>query len=176
MPFTGNKIVLIDFKRPLAQRKRKVVGPYYFHVGPPITSHRDAPEGFGFYTDRSGQMAEYGSWVRLRVEDANQHTYRRDLKEIKGYFRDETMRPIIARLPRRRGYLAGWTLGEGMASSMSREIHETAEEAARAAHEEARIAAEKEREYQASICQKCFEHEREEGSLYCAECGEDDEW
>lgn len=68
---------------------------------------------------------------------------------------DDTIRGIVAVLPRSRGYLAGWSMGEGMASMLHEEIHEELDDAVRAADEDARIVAESEREYRA-------EHDGEE--------------
>lgn len=143
-----NRITLHDLTRPMADRarERRVCGPYVWT--PP---HAATCEGFGFYMARGAlEMARHGSIARLRLEEANDHL-RGPLARTLGYHLDpwgdgDTAQPIVARLPRGRGYLAGFTLGLGMCASLSREVHDCPTEAARAAHEEARIAAERERE------------------------------
>jgi hypothetical protein len=62
-------------------------------------------------------------------------------------FQDQTIFGIVIFLPHGR-FLAGWSMGEGMASSYDGEIYTDAEEAARAADSLAEDAAEAEREYQ----------------------------
>lgn len=150
MPFTGNEIVLIDFRRSLAERAaaRKVVGPYRFPVGEPIRSGRDVPKGFGFYMGKRGEMDRHGSHVRLRVESADAGLSRHSRLWGVSYYTDadqiDTLTPIIARLPRSRGFLAGWSMGEDMAAVLERYIYADAEDAARAAHSLAEQTAEEE--------------------------------
>lgn len=62
---------------------------------------------------------------------------------------DATIRGIVLRLPKGRGFLAGWSMGEGMASATEGMIFEDECDAALYAEECARVAAESEREYQA---------------------------
>ena len=59
----------------------------------------------------------------------------------------QTIRGIVARLPKGRGFLAGWTMGESMASELENTIHCDEVQAARAADRIAEMVAEKEREY-----------------------------
>lgn len=63
-------------------------------------------------------------------------------------FQDQTIRGIVFRLPRSRGFLAGWSMGKGMCGDISRRVYRTEREAARAANREAESVAEREREYQ----------------------------
>ena len=159
-----SEITLIDFRKPLANRKRTVTGPYRWRPTP-------AGSGRGFYMqDANGgalECAPHGSGFRLRIYPANDFLsgYTR-LARINGYFIDEfeneTLQPIIAKLPHGRGYLAGWTMGEGMLSSLEPDLHDSAEEAAMAAHDGAERAAEREREYQETLCPDC--------GLECGEC------
>lgn len=69
-----------------------------------------------------------------------------------GWFYNEfgdTMRGLVARLPHGRGFLAGWTMGENMASGLDRAtIYDNEEDAARAADSEAEIAAETQRNWE----------------------------
>lgn len=99
----------------------------------------DAGAGRGFYLNDAGQPFTRWRWaddvIKLRHN---------------GYFCGiDTIRPIVAILPHNR-FLAGWSLGEGMASAVEGEIYYTPEDAAHAADSMAEQAAEREREYQES--------------------------
>lgn len=48
-------------------------------------------------------------------------------------FQDDKIRGLVMRLPNNRGFLAGWSMGEHMASEVEPCAYETIEEAARAA-------------------------------------------
>ncbi|WP_155986686.1 hypothetical protein [Thioalkalivibrio sp. ALE23] len=61
---------------------------------------------------------------------------------------DETIRGIVMRLPHGRGFLAGWSMGEGMPSVFDKEIHHDETDAAHAADNMSERAAERAREYQ----------------------------
>ncbi len=125
---------------PSALRKkwsgRKVCGEY-FHAPKPNNA-----EGRGFYLDDAGQPFTRWQWadevVNLR------HT---------GWFCDEhqdsKIRGIVALLPHGR-FLAGYSMGEHMASSIDADIYTDIESAARAADSLAENAADTERDYQAS--------------------------
>ena len=54
------------------------------------------------------------------------------------------------RLPHNRGFLVGWSMGEGMISEIEYTIYDDERNAARAADSLAEEAAEKEREFQES--------------------------
>lgn len=147
---TGTKITLIDYKRPLRKRleARKVAGPYYFTVPPvsPIGGNGAA----GFYcastqTGRALHMDEHGSPLRLRIEEAPATR-----RGVTGYYADEDtiISPIIARLPKSRGFLAGATMGAGMASWLEEGIILDEHDAHMRAHDYAERMAENEREYQ----------------------------
>jgi hypothetical protein len=58
----------------------------------------------------------------------------------------DTIRGIVFRLPRSRGFLAGWSMGKGMAGRVLREVFATERQAAYAADREAESVAEAERE------------------------------
>jgi hypothetical protein len=153
-------IFLHDYRKPLAYRKasRKFCGPYQWTPSKPGT-------GRWFYMGKGLTVGD--STFRLRIEDANECLPPGSrLRFINGYYTDDdsclsdTLKPIIARLPHGRGFLAGWTMGEGMSSCVDAHIWETEEEAARAAHDMAERDAEKEREYQAQ--QRELEEEEED--------------
>ena len=129
-----NEIILHDYSKPLATRTRKYTGPYRWKPSEP-------GKGRGFYMDSKRMIcAPHGSGFDLRLEDANDllPSHSR-LSRINGYYinryQDESLKPIVARLPHGRGFLAGWTMGQGMASSLDSYIWKDAEEAARAAHD-----------------------------------------
>jgi hypothetical protein len=146
-----HRITVRNYRKPVRERHHAHAGPYYWTVG----DSREISKGVGFYlASRTMAVDAHGSSFALRLSDANEHLTGR-LADTSGYFTDEqgdseTLKPIVARLPRSRGFLAGWTMGNGMASTLdTTTIHETAEDAARAAHYMAESDAEKEREYQA---------------------------
>lgn len=71
-----------------------------------------------------------------------------------GWYTDEygdsdTIRGIVFRLNHGRGFIAGWSMGEGMATSIEYHIYADEVRAAHAADRLAELAAKKEREYQA---------------------------
>ena len=137
-------IILRDFSRPVKARNHppSCVGPYTFSPSP-ACERRD---GWSTYTGTS----ESETLFRLRYEDANEHLSGRTA-DVTGYWTDEhgdsdTIKPIIWRLPRSRGFLAGWTMGAGMCASLDAGIFADAESAAYAAHSVAEHAAEREQE------------------------------
>ncbi len=139
------QITMIDYARPLAERAkaRKTCGPYTWAPAKP-------GNGRGFYQSSKGlYMDRHGSSLDLRLEEANDHLRGTRLAFTTGYycdeFGDDTLQPIVARLPSRRGFLAGWTMGRGMCASLDSHIWETIEDAARAAHDEAAYWAEENR-------------------------------
>lgn len=142
-PFAG---AVHDFKRPMQERlkAREHVGPYYWTPAAP-------GGGRGFYQASKGLACDRsGSTFDLRLEVANDHLGDSRLRWIDGYYCDrfesDTLQPIIARLPRGRGFLAGWTMGAGMCACVELDVYATVEEAARAAHDLAERDAEKQRE------------------------------
>lgn len=133
---------------PLQPWGHGATGGYRWRVGE--VKRRGPHTGIGFYLVNGGTDTDDSSF-RLRIEMANDHLRESRLSEINGYFYNDhgdTYKPIVARLPHGRGFLAGATMGEGMSSFLDGRIHDTIEEAARAAHREAEIAAEKQREYE----------------------------
>jgi hypothetical protein len=145
VPFAG---VVHDFSQPLRDRlaQRQHTGPYYFSPSKPGT-------GRGFYQSAKGLYCDKaGSTFDLRIELANDHLRQSRLSWTTGYFcdadSDQTLKPIIARLPHGRGFLAGWTMGPGMCAALEADIYADIESAARAAHDIAETDAESERERQ----------------------------
>lgn len=139
-------IILHNLNVPLAKRNRTHTGPYKWTPAKPMS-------GRGFYMETGTSeltCAAHGSGFSLRVELASDHVGGR-LSYTQGYSNDLVMdqyTPIILRLPRGRGFVAGWTLGEGMASSMDPDIHAEIQDAAYAAYQLAERAFDKEVAYQ----------------------------
>lgn len=144
-PFAG---AVHNFSRPLRERlnSREHVGPYYWTPSEP-------GKGRGFYQASHG-LACGDSTFRLRLDYANDHLSGSRLSRINGYycdeFQDQTLVPIIARLPHGRGFLAGWTMGANMAACVDSTIYDSEHDAALAAHDMAERDAEKERDYRAN--------------------------
>lgn len=97
-----------------ASKQFKMTSGYYSAPTPNQTA------GWGFYLGENTQFS-----LRITVLP-NQF--------LAGY---NTVQPILARLSKNRGFLAGYTLGEGMASSLSSIIHADTAQATRAALHEA---------------------------------------
>lgn len=133
-----SRITMIDYGKPLTERAemRKYCGPYYWAPAKP-------GNGRGFYQASKGlRMDSHGSTFDLRLDYAN--TYAPYQRRGSGPFRSENdseFTAIIARLPHGRGFLAGWTMGNGMIASLDAHIWTDIEDAARAAIDEARDAA-----------------------------------
>lgn len=116
---------------------RKCCGPYQFRADAD-SEYRFAYLNSDFFP---GLRWEYADEIAPR---AIRHT---------GWYcdeyQDETIRGIVLRLPKGRGFLAGWTMGKGMATEIDVSwVHEDEIEAARAADERAERAAERMREDQ----------------------------
>lgn len=127
----------------LAQRKPVVCGAYY-HAPRPLTSGES--HGLGFYLDSDGMPGLRWQWCDEVKGASIRH---------KGWFTSEggwdgeTARGIVFRLPHGRGFLAGYSLGEGMCGSLEYDIYPDEVDAAYAADSYAENVAEREREYQA---------------------------
>jgi hypothetical protein len=117
---------------------RRYCGGYYH--APVPNSHN----GRGFYLSDAGQPFTRWEWCD-NIDGARiNHT---------GWWADEhcdsKIRGIVVRLPHGR-FMAGWSMGEGMASSLDPDIYPDAVAAAYAADSIAENAADREREYQAT--------------------------
>jgi len=117
-------------------RKPRVTGPYWNSPRPV-----DRASGTGFYLDSAG-MPGLRYWYARETGSA--------LIRHRGWycdqFGDQTIEGIVMRLPHARGFLAGWTMGEGMISYIEHAVYESKREAALAADSLAQHAAERERE------------------------------
>lgn len=113
--------------------------------------------GKSFYLDAMGSPSRW-AWC----DDVCRHI------DHTGWFCDDfqfdKIRGLVVRLPHGR-YLAGWSMGEQMASWVdSTEVYTDETEAARAADSLAEYAAEREREYQEEEERKRQEEEDNQGS------------
>jgi hypothetical protein len=132
----------LDARRP----GRSFCGDYY-HAPTP-----DGAKGRGFYLDSEGMPGLRWQWADETEGAGIGHT---------GWFCDdiesETIRGVVFRLPRGRGFLAGWSMGKDMASSVDYSpIFDNAADAAACADSMAESAAESEREYQARENEKAL--------------------
>lgn len=140
-------IITHDRRKPMKVRAadRKFCGPYRWNPSEP-------GKGRGFYQDSKAlRMDRAGSSFDLRLEYANDFLRGSRLARTVGYYAgdhyvSDMLQPIVARLPKGRGFLAGWTMGTGMCAALDATIWDTAEDAARAAHDEAERDAERMRE------------------------------
>jgi len=143
----------------LTDAKKPVCGPYY-HAPKP-----GGGKGASFYLESDGGIALRWEWAD-KVSGAHiGHT---------GWYSDEhgdseTIRGLVFRLPKSRGFLAGWSMGEGMASALECDIYETEREAALAADSLAENVAEREREYQEEEEAKREAEEADKLAEFCEE-------
>lgn len=164
MPFTGIEMPAFDPAQPVGKR----FSVYRWRV--PSPSKRITGRGFYLASGTHGvpKCDARGSSFRLRLAWADDFMPRGDSLHGVAYYTDndgsgDLMRPIVARLAHGRGYLPGWTLGEGMASTLDYStIYDDARDAARAAHSLAENDAEREREYQERERERIQAEERAE--------------
>lgn len=126
---------------------RKVCGGYTHAPRP------DSTDGRGFYLGDAGMPSP--RWIYSDESSTGhgaQHTYWSD--EFTSF------RGLVLRLPHGR-FLAGWTMGERMASAVESQLFDDEHEAAMHADECARVAAEHEADYQADESARIDAEERE---------------
>lgn len=140
----NNTIVLRDLTIPVTSRKQRyaVCGPYH------ITPNTDIRKGEKVAVYQT-KYNETDPIFRLRLERADEVVSLRHNGWFIDEFCDETYHGIVARLPGSRGFLAGWSMGEGMITVLERYIYDDIESAAYAADSMAEYAADKERDYRA---------------------------
>lgn len=154
---TNSKLWLQCPMSQLKQRrgKNRVCGPYHIRRQLITGSH----PGRGFYLDSDFQPFSRWTWADQVAGAGIRHT---------GWFTDgqqnETIRGIVARLPHGL-FMAGWSMGEGMASEVDATVFDSEVYAAFVADSMAERAAENEREYQ-----EREEAEREEEEQRLAAC------
>lgn len=145
---TGSK------QKRLAHYKNPVTGPYSTSPKP------NDCKGTSFYLDSDFMPNLRWQWCD-DVCKSIRHT---------GWFPTEygdgdKIRGIVMRLPQGRGFLAGWSMGEGMASYVESSMYESEQDAARAADSLAEDVAEKEREYRERAQAEEEEWEAQETAL-----------
>jgi len=118
---------------------RKVCGGYY-HAPKPNSNN-----GRGFYLSDAGQPFTRWQWA----DDVEGASIRHTGWWTDDYGDSEKIRGIVVRLPHGR-FMAGWSMGEGMASTIEPGVFDDIVDAARVADSIAENAADREREYQAS--------------------------
>ena len=145
----GQCVVMIDFNRPLRARMeaRRHVGPYVWIV--PALNRKS--EGRGFYFDKSANIGD--ATFSLRITEANEHLRGTRQARTTGYYADEdgdsTIIPYVVALPHGRGFWPAYGEGASMWGAVDYDTYATPEEAARAAHDAAERAADREREFRA---------------------------
>jgi hypothetical protein len=132
---------------------------YYQNDPSPLTGGKD--NGRMFYLDGDFMPNMRWEWCD-KVEGVGRRI------DHTGWFGNDegwgdTMRGIVFRLNRGRGFLAGWSYNaEGMLGELEYRIYETEREAAYAADQIAERVAEKEREYQTEEDERRLAEEKEE--------------
>jgi hypothetical protein len=119
----------------------KTCGPYYRNE--PAMAGRD---GLSFYLE-SDFMPD------LRWEWCDEVDGVRGIDHTGWFtneFCDDKIRGLVFRLPHGRGFLAGWSMGEHMASGLEYSVYDDAVDAAHAADSIAENMAERQREYEES--------------------------
>ncbi len=108
--------------------------------------HASRADGFGVYDTDQGETL-----AGLRAVHASEFlSWIPDGYSPDEYGDGDALRPVVLRLPRGRGFLAGWSMGPGMAATVGYTVYQDETEAARAADAEAEAVAEESREYQES--------------------------
>jgi hypothetical protein len=131
------------------QGKNRVCGPYYTTRKLITGKH----PGHSFYLDSDFQPFTRWKWCD-DINNSIGHT---------GWYTDEygdsdKIRGIVVLLPHAR-FLAGWSMGKGMASEIDGDVYDDETEAANAADSMAEYAAERQREYE--VEQRAIEAEEE---------------
>jgi hypothetical protein len=134
------------------QKDGRTFRAVYYHAPKP----KNAGRGQSFYLDDHGS---FDRWVWCDEVDGARIDHR-------GWYSDEygdseKIRGLVVRLPHGR-FLAGWSMGKGMASAVEGDVYGDITEAAYAADSIAERVAEDEREYQE--CERERE-KREEAEL-----------
>lgn len=124
-----------SFAKRIKDHANACAGDYY-HAPKPNNAN-----GMGFYLDSDGMPA-------LRWKRADDVASLRHTGWCCDSYGNQTVFGVVFRLPNNRGFLAGWSMGEGMASSLDYNIYPDEESAAYAADSMAEQVAEDEREYQ----------------------------
>lgn len=129
------------WKKRLERRSTSCTGWGYFHAPKPL---QRGDNSIFFYLDSDGMPDLRWMWADEVSGVRISH---------KGWYCDdccdEKTRGIVMRLPNKRGFIAGWSMGEGMASSVDYYVFDNERDAAFGADSMAENVADREREYQA---------------------------
>ena len=120
----------------LAERAKVCCGEYY-HAPKP------GNDGKAFYLSSDGMPS-----LRWQYADDISGASVKHCGWFTNEFCDETIRGIVFRLPHSRGFLAGWTMGEGMISEVSYTVWDNERDAAHDSDRMAELAAERQREFE----------------------------
>jgi len=105
-------------------RKSPATGGYY-HAPAPITASRGAGNA-SFYLESDFMPGLRWAWCDEIPGDWDEEQFPPEIGH-KGWFideyRDDVLRGIVFKLPKGRGFLAGFSMGEGMISEIDREIY-----------------------------------------------------
>lgn len=127
-----------SMQKRLERKKQNFTGPYY-HAPEPNQN-----KGVSFYLDSDfmpGLRYQYCDDIASGITHSGWYTDEHGISE--------TIRGLVFRLPNKRGFLVGWTMGEGMASGIETDcIYEDEMQAAYAADSIAENIAERQREYE----------------------------
>jgi len=124
-----------------------VCGPYYAQPSPVA-----AGGGAFFYLG-----SDFAPGLRLQWCDDINSTIRHNGWYLTDDGDGDTVRGIVARLPHSRGFLAGWSMGAGMASELAATLYDDESDAAQAADGLAECERETERDHR----EREAMHERE---------------
>ena len=128
----------------------------YYHAPAPLTGQLHP--GVGFYLDNHGSPSRWKWADEIKAAHINHTGWHSD-----EYGDSEKIRGLVVYLPHGR-MLAGWSMGEGMASAVEGDIYTDETDAARAADSIAENVAEREREYQAEQEEERRQEEENQGS------------
>lgn len=159
MSLTGSTIYLHDWRAPLRKRleSRRHVDPYQYTVPAPGPF-----AGRGYYASGdNGACDTRDSMFRLRPAPCPDWCNESFGIDDGG----GAIWPVVLRLPRGRGFLAGWTMGAHMASTIEPDIYDDAATAWNAARNTAHYAAAEESEYQERERERIAAEEAEEARL-----------
>lgn len=133
----------------IEQRRCPVTGPYY-HAPKPVT-RQHPQDGRVFYLDDHGAPGLRWAWCDDLPSDwiCDAEPNIGHLGRFADEYGDTIIRGIVLKLPKGRGFLAGWSMGEGMASEIDATVYCVASDAAYAADSIAESAAERQREIEA---------------------------
>ena len=142
------------WKKRLERRRNSCTGWGYYHAPRPLESGDNSRS---FYLNDHGMPGLRWIWCDEVASAGIKHTgwYCDD-------YYDEKIHGIVFRLPRSRGFLAGWSMGVGMISNVDYYVFESEQDAAHCADSMAENAAEREREYQAQMQEDDVQEDEDE--------------